>query len=357
VILHFARSESGYQGSFDSETLRVVEIPLERIEWNPLDVGWKIGGDETTIVFAGQLRADAMTGRFTEGETSGAFSFVRSADAPSARREDITFTSGDVALAGTIFVPPGKGPHPGIVFLHGSGAEGRWASNYLAEKFSQRGFVALTFDKRGVGQSGGNWRIAGFDELAGDAAAAVAALSARPDVDARRVGFHAHSQGATLAPLAAGRIGDPAFIIASAPGRVPMREMEIFSVENALGVRDMSAAHATAAREFVRPLVATAYDGEPRERLMEAWRKVRDKPRLPEPPFPGLGPCAAIPSCSSTGRFEQWGPENSVLVCRGVARVADGFLELSFHFLHEALGLGLGAADRVADGLLDLADD
>ena len=54
-------------------------------------------------------------------------------------------------------------------------------------------------------------------------------------VDARRVGFHAHSQGATLAPLAAARIGNPAFIIASAPGGVPMREMEIFSVENALG--------------------------------------------------------------------------------------------------------------------------
>jgi uncharacterized protein len=243
--------------------------------------------------------------------------------------------------------------------------------------------VALTFDKRGVGQSGGNWRVAGFDELAGDAAAAVAALSARPDVDARRVGFHAHSQGAPLAPLAAARIGNPAFIIASAPGGVPMREMEIFSVENALGVRDMSPSDAAAAREFVRSLVATAYDGEARERLMEAWRKVRDKPWAFEPPpesdsywsfsrktaaydspsqwrrvsaptllafgeldeeriaqaclagngtslevlyfagaghtlrlaapsgaaFPGLGPCAAIPSCSSSGRCEQWGPD------------------------------------------------
>jgi len=89
-------------------------------------------------------------------------------------------------------------------------------------------------------------------------------------VDARRVGFHAHSQGATLAPLAAARIGNPAFIIASAPGGVPTREMEIFSVENALGVRDMSPSDAEAAREFVRALVATAYDGEPRERLIEA---------------------------------------------------------------------------------------
>jgi uncharacterized protein len=285
VTLRFARSGGGYQGSFDSETLRVVGIPLAQIEWNPPDVAWTIVGDDTTIAFTGRLNASTITGHFTEAGAKGTFSFVRSADAPSSsRREDITFASGDVMLAGTVFVPPGKGPHPGVVFLHGSGAEGRWASNYLAEKFSQRGFAALTFDKRGVGQSRGDWRTAGFEELAADAAAAVAALSARPYVDARRVGIHAHSQGATLAPLAAARIGSPAFIIASAPGGVPMREMEIFSVENALGVRAMSPADAAAAREFVRALVATAYDGEPRERLMEAWRKVRDKPWAFEPP-------------------------------------------------------------------------
>jgi hypothetical protein len=46
----------------------------------------------------------------------------------------------------------------------------------------------------------------------------------------------------------------------------------------------MSPADAAAAREFVRALVATAYDGEPRERLMEAWRKVRGKPWAFEPP-------------------------------------------------------------------------
>jgi dipeptidyl aminopeptidase/acylaminoacyl peptidase len=284
VTLHLARSGHGYQGKFDSEALRVVGIPMQAIEWNPPRIGWSVGGDETTIIYAGQLSAGKITGRFTEGHASGTFSFARSNAPPPARHEDIAFPSGNISLAGTVFAPLGKGPHPGIVFLHGSGAEGRWASNYLATKFAQRGFVALTFDKRGVGQSGGDWRTAGFDELAGDAAAAVAALRARADVDSRRVGIHAHSQGATLAPLAAARIGDPAFIIASAPGGVPMREMEIFSVENSLGVGAMSPADAAAAHEYVLALVATAYDGAPREALMEAWRKVRDKPWAFEPP-------------------------------------------------------------------------
>jgi alpha-beta hydrolase superfamily lysophospholipase len=284
VTLHITRSGRGYQGNFDSETLRVVGIPMQAIEWNPPRVGWTVGGDETTIVYVGQLGAGRIAGRFTEGQASGTFSFARSNDSPPARHEDIAFPSGEITLAGTVFTPRGKGPHPGIVFLHGSGAEGRWASNYLAEKFAQGGFVALTFDKRGVGHSGGDWRTAGFDELAGDAAAAVAALRGRVDVDPRRVGFHAHSQGATLAPLAAARIGNPAFIIASAPGGVPMGEMEIFSMENSLGVRSMSPADAAAAHEYVLALVATAYGGAPRDSLMDAWRKVRDKPWAFEPP-------------------------------------------------------------------------
>src|SRR5476649_2856951 len=55
VTLHFTRSERGYQGRFDSETLRVAGIPLEGIKWNPPDIAWTIGGDETTITYSGQL--------------------------------------------------------------------------------------------------------------------------------------------------------------------------------------------------------------------------------------------------------------------------------------------------------------
>jgi len=284
VTMRFSKSARGYEGNFDSETLRIVGIPIERITWSPPDVSWQVGGDETTLSFSGRLRGNAIAGRFKEADASGVFSLARSIALPLAKRDEIAFANGEVTLSGTVFVPAGDGPHPGIVFLHGSGAEGRWASNYLAEKFSQRGFAALVFDKRGVGKSGGDWRSAGFEELAGDAAAAVSALASRPYVARGRVGIHGHSQGATLAPLAAARIGNPAFVIASAAGGMPMRDMEIFSVENSIGVRDMTPADAAAAREYVAAIVATAYEGRPREQLMEAWQKVRGKPWAFEPP-------------------------------------------------------------------------
>lgn len=285
VTMRFAKSDNGYVGSFDSEQLRVIGIPLKEIVFDPPTVGWRIVGDASTTKFHGRLQGKGIEGNFQEGDATGTFTLLRALNpAPLSKREDITFNNGEVRLAGTIFVPVGNGPHPGIVFMHGSGAEGRWASNYLAEKFSQRGIAALVFDKRGVGESGGDWQKVGFDELANDAAVAVAALRAKPYVARNSVGIYGHSQGGTIAPLAALRIGAPAFVIASAASGLPMRETEVYSLENSVGVQEMDSSDAAAAREYVRLVVAIAYDGQPRERLMAAWRNVRTKPWAFEPP-------------------------------------------------------------------------
>jgi alpha-beta hydrolase superfamily lysophospholipase len=44
-----------------------------------------------------------------------------------------------------------------------------WGLGYL---YAARGFVVLSYDKRGVGKSTGNGREAGFENLADDAVAA-----------------------------------------------------------------------------------------------------------------------------------------------------------------------------------------
>jgi pimeloyl-ACP methyl ester carboxylesterase len=279
VTMRFSKSPTGYAGSFDSEGLRAMGIPMQKIIWKRPHLSWAVVSDSNTELYSGQLRGDVLTGQFKQGAATGQFSFLRSKQAPPAtRHEDITFVSGDVVLAGTIFVPSGKGRHPGIVFLHGSGAEGRWASNYLAESFARRGFAALTFDKRGVGKSGGDWQQAGFEELAADAAAAVAALSAKPYVAPGKVGIHGHSQGGILAPMVAARIEHLAFVIASAGSGLSMRETETFSVENSLGIRNLSPGEALEAHAFVGAVMDTAFGGQPYEHAVEAWQKVQARP-------------------------------------------------------------------------------
>ena len=287
VSMRFSKTEGGYAGTFDSEQLRVVGIPLRDIALDAPRVGWKIVGDTTTMEFMGDLKDGSIAGRFEERGAAGRFVLSRSTQAPpSLKREEISFANGPVTLAGTVLIPSGEGRHPGIVFLHGSGAEGRWASNYLAMRFVRQGFAALVFDKRGVGASTGDWRTSGFEELAADAAAAVQALRLRPYVIAERVGIHGHSQGGTIAPLAAALIRDPAFVIASAAGAGPMRDIEIYSIENSLPPQAMNVRDAAAASEYVRAIVAVAYDGEPRERLDAAWNAVRELPGIFKPPPP-----------------------------------------------------------------------
>jgi pimeloyl-ACP methyl ester carboxylesterase len=279
VTMRFSKSQTGYEGSFDSEGLRAMGIPIQKIIWNRPNLSWAVMSDSNTELYSGQLRGDALTGQFKQGDATGHFSFIRSKHAqPAPRHEDITFVSGDVILAGTIFIPVGKGRHPGIVFLHGSGPEGRWASNYLAESFARRGFAALTFDKRGVGKSGGDWQQAGFEELASDAAAAVAVLSTKPYVAPGKVGIHGHSQGGILSPMVAVRIEHLAFLIASAGSGLSMRETETFSVENSLGIKNLSPGEAQEARAFVKAIMDTAFGGQPYEHAVEAWQKVQTRP-------------------------------------------------------------------------------
>jgi alpha-beta hydrolase superfamily lysophospholipase len=290
VEMTFARDASGYTGSFSSAELRVVGIPLAEVRYEAPRLRWQVVGDATRSSFEGSLHGDTLNGSFREGSASGTFALVRGTSAGSPAQEtDASFTNGAVTLSGTVVSPSGSGPFAGVVFLHGSGAEGRWASRYLAHEIAKRGIAGLIYDKRGVGRSGGDWRTAGFADLVGDATAAVATLRARSNIDPERVGIHGHSQGATIAPWVASADPRVAFVAASAAGGVPMAEMEIYSLENSLGVSDLSPAERDLATRFAHAIVATAYQGAPRadlERVADEARGHAWAFELPPPSDP-----------------------------------------------------------------------
>lgn len=66
-------------------------------------------------------------------------------------KQDIIINSEGVNLAGTIYKP--KNAYASIVVVHGSGQETRMTE--FAELLANNGISVLTYDKRGVGKSGG----------------------------------------------------------------------------------------------------------------------------------------------------------------------------------------------------------
>jgi hypothetical protein len=277
-----------YKATFDAERLRVSGIPFSEIRVDGCcSVTLLLRGDRTTLTFTGRLRGDSLTGSFVEGESQGRFAFSRAAPAtPAFSERDITFQSGDVTLAGTLLLPRGNGRVPAVVFLHGSGGEGRWASRFLASQLAARGIASLIFDKRGVGGSSGDWRLAGPDELAADAVAAVARLRDEPRIDPGRIGIHGHSQGGTLAPMVAVRSPRVAFVIGSAAAGLPTDSVEVFSILNSVLPNATTADDSASAVDYTLELVAAAYHGRPRDRLDSLVQRFTGRPWFFAPPAP-----------------------------------------------------------------------
>lgn len=131
------------------------------------------------------------------------------------RVEEVTVVNGDVTLKGSLTLPAGKGPHPAVVFAHGAGNSTRNLA-FWNMYFVRLGMAVLSLDKRGAGQSTGDWHEADMDVIAGDWLAGVAMLKQRADIDPKRIGVHGSSQGGWTAPLMAARSQDIAFVIVRA---------------------------------------------------------------------------------------------------------------------------------------------
>jgi uncharacterized protein len=146
---------------------------------------------------------------------------------PTVREESVHFASGALILAGTLILPSVPPPYPAVFLFHGSGRQARDLST--ARWFAEQGFAALAYDKRGVGESAGDFRAGPFMDLCSDGLAAVEYLKSRKEIDRRHIGVWGLSQGGWLGPLAASRSADISFVIAvSGPGVSPGEQMLVY---------------------------------------------------------------------------------------------------------------------------------
>src|SRR5690349_516858 len=111
-------------------------------------------------------------------------------------------TADSLTLVGTLAVPS-RPASRAIVLLHGSepGRRDNPYFAYLRERLLAKGWAVLSYDRRGVGESGGKYsETPDLLVPAGDAASAVRFLAGRGYA---RVGLLGISQGGWVAPPAA----------------------------------------------------------------------------------------------------------------------------------------------------------
>jgi len=125
----------------------------------------------------------------------------------SIKTENVTFESEGVKLAGTIYSP--NHPHSAVVIVHGSDQVPRMTK--FAEFLAENDILVLTYDKRGVGESGGvyagpevgtnNISVENLNLLAKDASSAVNVVNnKRKDLP---IGLIGASQAGWIIPMVA----------------------------------------------------------------------------------------------------------------------------------------------------------
>jgi pimeloyl-ACP methyl ester carboxylesterase len=136
--------------------------------------------------------------------------------------KNVFFTSENLVIAGTLYLPNEEGIYPGIVLVHGSSPEGRNLGLYrvLGKEIAQRGYAVLSIDMRGYGESEKppqTGDVSAFDFPA-DIAAAAAYLSSLENVreDLFVLGHSAGADQAIRAGITDDRITK---IIALGPSR------------------------------------------------------------------------------------------------------------------------------------------
>lgn len=194
-----------------------------------------------------------------------------------ARSEEIAFEHDGLRLTGVLHLPAGKGPFPTLVYAHGSGPATRFVGHY-PQFFASLGFAVFAFDKRGTGQSQGDWRTASFDSLAGDIQAGIDVLKTRREVDASRIGIFGISQGGWVGSLVTSRSKDVRFFLAIVGSGVPV--WENVAHETASDMRDagLTGAVLDEGHAFARKVFSMVADGATPEAVRAAALAAKGKP-------------------------------------------------------------------------------
>ncbi|HKS21494.1 MAG TPA: alpha/beta hydrolase [Thermoanaerobaculia bacterium] len=260
ISITFRSESGGVRGFLDHPDTGMSARELTGISINGRTVRFVLPVGSRSIPFEATVSGGSMTGTFRFGTGTVPFTLTRrTPEARPYREEPVTWQNGDVTLSGTLLLPEGKAPHGAVILQHAAYADTREEWRFYADHFARRGVAALIYDNRGAGQSSGDYR-ATFEQLASDAATGANLLAQRSDINARKIGLFAVSEGGWIAPIVATRSKDIAFVIVISAPAVTVAENIQYESETRLrdaGAKEDEIRDALALKRTVMQMIAS----------------------------------------------------------------------------------------------------
>jgi hypothetical protein len=240
------KADGSLSATLDSLDQGASNIPVKEVIYKEGQV--EINMPNLQAHYEGSLSEDGtkIKGKFTQRGMTFPLDLKRTDKAPQLSRpqepkkpypydeKEVTYRNerDDIKLAATLTLPREDGPFPAVVLISGSGAQDRNEAVFghkpflvLADYLTRRGIVVLRADDRGVGGSSGKITEATSENFAFDALAGVEFLKSNKKIDPENIGLIGHSEGGIIAPLAAVKSSDVAFIVLLAGTGLPGEEI------------------------------------------------------------------------------------------------------------------------------------
>lgn len=210
-------------------------LPLINSVYAPTTQSFKgdlsVFGQEIVGSLEGELADSGLNGVLSWHGQRIPFQLAKTEIRRNYTEEEIEVKNNGVQLKGTLVLPKGDQRFPVVVFAHGSGYAARWWGMYWAKEFAKIGLASFLHDKRGCGESGGNWMKSSLEDLASDIESSIALLKKHPRIDSTRMGIYGVSQGAWVATKVGARNPEISFLIANSGGGISPYEKERYSYE------------------------------------------------------------------------------------------------------------------------------
>lgn len=211
-----------------------MEIPVSGITLKGSDLQLEVASVNGYFEGEYQAKEGIIRGQWKQGQRTQPLILERVSEIAKPARpqtpippypyneEDVTFVNreANIELAGTLTWPKEEHSCPAVILIPGVGAHdrdyfilGHRPFLVISDYLTRRGIAVLRFDERGVGASEGDRSQATSEDYARDVMAGINFLKTRKEINPHLIGLIGHSEGGTIASLAAAGSSDVAYIV------------------------------------------------------------------------------------------------------------------------------------------------